>query len=253
MSAAGPPQGAQHRSAQREGTPVITAGPPQGARRRSAQREGIPVITAGPPQGARHRSAQREGTPANAALRRKLVLLVLALLLVAGLAVAWSWSPLRAWLDVDALVGAVRAAGRSFGPLAALAALTVALVLAVPLMFLTVVAVAAYGPVLGSACVFVGALLAAGASHGAGRYLGREVLERLAGPRVNLLSHRLARRGLLAVLAVRLVPVAPFRGRQHGGGGQQPGRCPQRGRLVRALPGEFGLVAAEVAVGGGLR
>ena len=168
------------------------------------------MSAAGPPQGAQHRSAQREGTPANAALRRKLVLLVLALLLVAGLAVAWSWSPLRAWLDVDALVGAVRAAGRSFGPLAALVALTVALVFAVPLMFLTVVAVAAYGPVLGSACVFVGALLAAGASYATGRYLGREVLERLAGPRVNLLSHRLARRGLLAVLAVRLVPVAPF-------------------------------------------
>ena len=75
------------------------------------------MSAAGPPRGAQHRSAQREGTPANAALRRKLVLLVLALLLVAGLAVAWSWSPLRAWLDVDALVGAVRAAGRSFGPL----------------------------------------------------------------------------------------------------------------------------------------
>ena len=52
MSTAGPPQGAQHRSAQREGTPMHTAGPPQGAQHRSAQREGTPVRTAVPPQGA---------------------------------------------------------------------------------------------------------------------------------------------------------------------------------------------------------
>jgi hypothetical protein len=46
MSTAGPPQGAQHRSAQREGTPVSTAGPPQGARHRSPQGGGTPLSVA---------------------------------------------------------------------------------------------------------------------------------------------------------------------------------------------------------------
>ncbi len=143
-------------------------------------------------------------------LRRKLVLLVVALVAIAGLAAAWSWSPLRAWLDVDLVVGALRRFGQSFGLLAAVGGLTVALVLAVPLMFLTLVALAAYGPWAGSACVLAGALLGAGASYGLGMVLGREVVERLAGARVNRLSRRLARRGLLAVIAVRMVPVAPF-------------------------------------------
>jgi UDP-N-acetylmuramoyl-tripeptide--D-alanyl-D-alanine ligase len=46
MSTAQPPEGAQHRSAQREGTPVSTARPPEGAQHRSAQREGTPVSDA---------------------------------------------------------------------------------------------------------------------------------------------------------------------------------------------------------------
>ena len=147
---------------------------------------------------------------AGARLRRKLVLLVLVLLALVGLALAWSWSPMREWLDVDGVVSAIRQAGESFGPAAAVAGLTLALVLAVPLIFLTLVAVAAYGPMAGSLYVVAGALLSAAVSYGVGRMLGREVVERMAGPRVNQLSRRLARRGLLAVVAVRLVPVAPF-------------------------------------------
>lgn len=143
-------------------------------------------------------------------LQRKLTLLVLALVMVAALAAAWSWSPLRAWLDVDLVVGALRRFGHSFGLVAAIGGLTVALVLAVPLIFLTLVAMAAYGPLAGYGCVLAGALLGAASSYGLGMVLGREVLERLAGARVNRLSRRLASRGLLAVVVVRLVPVAPF-------------------------------------------
>ena len=40
--------------------------------------------------------------------------------------------------------------------------------------------------------------------------LGRDVLRQLAGHRVNALSERLAANGLLAVIILRLVPVAPF-------------------------------------------
>jgi DNA transformation protein len=43
MSAARPPEGAQHRSPKGEGTLMSTAGPPQGAQHRSAQREGNPA------------------------------------------------------------------------------------------------------------------------------------------------------------------------------------------------------------------
>lgn len=143
-------------------------------------------------------------------LRRKLVLLVLALLAVVGLAIAWSWSPLRQWLDVDLVVSQLRHFGQDFGPVAAIAGFALALIVAVPLTFLLLVALMALGPWAGLACALVGALIGAAASYGLGHVLGRDVLVRLAGQRVNLLSQRLASRGLVAVILVRLVPVAPF-------------------------------------------
>lgn len=143
-------------------------------------------------------------------LRRKLVILALAFLTIVAFALAWSWTPLRQWLDVDLVVGALRRFSQSFGPVAAVCGFAVALTFAVPLMFLTLVALAAYGPLAGLACALTGALLGAAASYGIGMCLGREVVERLAGARINTLSRRLAKRGVLAVIAVRLVPVAPF-------------------------------------------
>ncbi len=143
-------------------------------------------------------------------LRRKLLLLALSLLALIGLALAWSWTPMRNWLDVDVVVGALQHFGRSFGPVAAVAGFALALTLAVPLVFLTLVTLAAFGPWLGFSCALSGALLGAAASYGIGGLLGREVVRQLAGPRVNALSERLAENGLLAVIIVRMVPVAPF-------------------------------------------
>ncbi|KXX64905.1 VTT domain-containing protein [Marichromatium gracile] len=53
-------------------------------------------------------------------------------------------------------------------------------------------------------------LLAALAAYGLGAYLGRPAVDRLAGGRIHRLSERLARRGILTIIAVRIVPVAPF-------------------------------------------
>jgi uncharacterized membrane protein YdjX (TVP38/TMEM64 family) len=146
----------------------------------------------------------------SASLRRKLYLLVVALLLLLGLALAWSSTPMRAWLDVDRAVESLRRFGQAFGPLAAVGGFALALTLAVPLVFLTLIALVAYGPMVGFGCAMGGALLAAAASYGVGRFLGREVVQRLGGERINRLSQRVARRGLLAVVAVRMLPVAPF-------------------------------------------
>ena len=117
---------------------------------------------------------------------------------------------MRAWLDVSLVVKSLQRVGEVFGPLAAVGAFALALTLAIPLVFLTLVAVVAYGPLAGFLCVVSGALLGAGASYGIGLVLGRDVLLRLGGKRMNGLSQRLASHGLLAVVAMRLLPVAPF-------------------------------------------
>jgi phospholipase D1/2 len=40
--------------------------------------------------------------------------------------------------------------------------------------------------------------------------LGHETVRRLAGSRLNKISRRLAQKGVLAIIAVRIIPVAPF-------------------------------------------
>ncbi|APW38817.1 hypothetical protein RD110_17710 [Rhodoferax koreense] len=142
--------------------------------------------------------------------RGRLFALGLLLLVLAGLAMAWSWSPLREWLNVDRIVDGLQALGQRYGPLAALAGFALASAIAVPLSFLTLVTFVALGPVAGFFCVMGGALIGAAASYGVGRFLGFEAMQKLAGERVNALSQRLARHGLWAVVAVRVVPVAPF-------------------------------------------
>ena len=146
----------------------------------------------------------------SSSLRWRLLWLVLLLAAVLGLAIAWSASPLRAWLDVDRIVAGLQQLGQSFGPVAAVAGFALASTLAVPLSFLTLVTLVAFGPWAGVGYTLAGALLGAGVSYGLGRLLGREVLQRLGGARVNVVSRRLAERGVLAVIAVRMVPVAPF-------------------------------------------
>lgn len=137
-------------------------------------------------------------------LRRRCWAVGGVLLLLLVLAVAWQS------LKPEALVASLRGLGESLGPGLAVAALALALVLAVPLGPLTLASQIALGPWLGSACVMAGALLAAAVSQRLGRSLGHELLLKLAGPKLRRLSESLERRGLLAVIALRLVPVAPF-------------------------------------------
>jgi uncharacterized membrane protein YdjX (TVP38/TMEM64 family) len=47
-------------------------------------------------------------------------------------------------------------------------------------------------------------------SYGIGNYLGHDGLQRFAGERINRISRRLAERGLLSVIIIRLLPIAPF-------------------------------------------
>ncbi len=143
-------------------------------------------------------------------LRWRLLTLGLLLLALLALAVAWSATPLREWLDIDTIVARLQQLGQAFGPVAAIAGFTVAVALAVPLSFLTLVTIVAFGPWAGVACALSGALLGAVISYTIGMTLGRSAVQRLGGERVQALNRQLARRGLLAVIVVRMVPVAPF-------------------------------------------
>lgn len=143
-------------------------------------------------------------------LRSRMILLALTVLALLGLTLAWRWSPMREWLEPERMIGGLRQLGQSMSPVAAVLGLAAALSVAVPLIFLTLVSVVAFGPWMGSLYILGGAVLGAAVSHSAGKLLGHELLVRLCGKRVNLLSQNMARHGLIAVIVLRLVPIAPF-------------------------------------------
>jgi uncharacterized membrane protein YdjX (TVP38/TMEM64 family) len=148
--------------------------------------------------------------PIPGSIRLRLVVLALVILVLVGLAAAWSWSPMRQWLDGTFIVTKLEQFGRAFGPSVAILGFTAALIVAIPLTFLTLVTLVAYGPWLGFLISLSAATLGAAVTFQLGKLLGHEVVRRIGGPNVNLVSQRLSKRGVLAVIAIRMVPIAPF-------------------------------------------
>jgi len=144
--------------------------------------------------------------------RRPLWHLVLAIaVFAAGLTVAWKFTPLAQLADPDLIINSARDfGGLPWAPLCVILAYTAACLVMFPRPLITMFAVVAFGTWAGFAYAMSGIVLAALATYAAGRMAGRATVRRMAGPRLNRVSEILRKRGLLAMTAVRLVPVAPF-------------------------------------------
>lgn len=135
-------------------------------------------------------------------------MLLAALLLLAAL---WRWTPLGSWLTPERLQGTFEAiAALPAAPLVVIAVIVVAGLLVVPLTMLVVVAVLTFGPLEGILYSHIGATLSALLAFAIGQGMGRQTIRQLAGSWLNHLSRRLGKRGLLAVILLRVIPVAPF-------------------------------------------
>jgi phospholipase D1/2 len=148
---------------------------------------------------------------ARSGTRVRLVATALGVAGLACMALAWRYTPLHEWLALDRLAGL--GAGLREEPWAPLAVLLVfvgAGLVAFPLLVLIAVTAMVFGPFLGPLYTLIGATLSAAMTFAIGRRLGRETIRKLAGTRVNDLSRRLAKRGLIAICFVRMLPIAPF-------------------------------------------
>ena len=135
----------------------------------------------------------------------------LLILAVLGLAAVWRWTPLSEWLDVDRIAALgewIKAS--EFTPLLVLAAYVIGGLAAVPITLMIIATVTVFGPWLGAGYAIVGAELSALAAFGVGHLLGRDAVSRVAGSRVNRISRTLSSRGVLTIITLRIVPVAPF-------------------------------------------
>jgi uncharacterized membrane protein YdjX (TVP38/TMEM64 family) len=127
-------------------------------------------------------------------------------LLTVAIAVLATFVPLLPLHAIAASVG-------TLGPLAPAVGVAVGAVLLVALIPRTPISIACgllFGPVTGSVCALLAALVAATVTFGAGRVLGRDFINRRAGRYWRRAEEWIDREGALAVAAFRSLPLGPY-------------------------------------------
>jgi uncharacterized membrane protein YdjX (TVP38/TMEM64 family) len=130
---------------------------------------------------------------------------------VAALAAMWRWTPLGDWVDMDAVSAAIETVrAMPAAPFIIIGGYVIAGLVAFPLTLLIIATVIAFGGGWGFAYALTGSLLSAMVTYYIGERIGRNAVRKLAGSRINTISQYLARHGIITIVAVRIIPVAPF-------------------------------------------
>ncbi|SPP95472.1 MULTISPECIES: VTT domain-containing protein [Bradyrhizobium] len=128
-----------------------------------------------------------------------------------GLGMAWSYTSLTDFADAAHISALLSAYSQSiWGPLFAITAFVVGGLVVFPVLVLIAATAAALGPWLGFVTAMAGVLLSAFVLFVIGRSLGRERLQKLLGRRAGRIQERVVGEGILAVVVIRMIPVAPF-------------------------------------------
>lgn len=130
---------------------------------------------------------------------------------IAALAALWKFTPLAHIASPARITDwAHEFSGSPIAWLIVLFAYTPACVVMFPRTLITLFAVIAFGPVAGFGLAMTGILISATLTYVAGRRLPHETVLRLTRGKLDRLARLLRDRGLMAMTALRLVPVAPF-------------------------------------------
>lgn len=134
-----------------------------------------------------------------------------AIFFLVVLAAIWKWTPLREYANLDVVWNWLDSfSDNPLAPVMVIVAYIVASFILFPRPLITLATVLSFGPWQGFAYAMVGILAASLFSFWLGTVVGRDWVRRVAGPRLNRLMNLLRDRGFIGVLALRLVPVAPF-------------------------------------------
>lgn len=142
--------------------------------------------------------------------RLRVLTLIGLLAALIALAVVWNIHAPADSQGMAELVASLRLSAGSLPAWLVLATVLLASIVAVPLGIIIVASALLFGTLPATAYVLIGATLGGVVSYGIGNYLGHDGLQRFAGERINRISRRLAERGLLSVIIIRLLPIAPF-------------------------------------------
>lgn len=142
--------------------------------------------------------------------RRWAVIGVLFLVVVmAALIAAWHWTPLQEVAEPRAIARKIQAVGDAWMPLIVAVVYVLGSLLMFPNTVLSLAVIMAAGPVEGAAYAFGGSAVAALVGYQLGRHGGRRI-ERFRFRGLSRMSTQLRRGGFTQVLALRLLPIAPF-------------------------------------------
>jgi phospholipase D1/2 len=156
---------------------------------------------------ARQLVADEDSAPA----RRTLFALASVLIVALVLAAAWRWTPLGEWIDVNVAIsrlGDLR--GEWMAPLVVILVYLGGSLVVFPITLLIIATGVAFGALYGFVYALVGAVTSAMITYQIGQLLGHKAIRSLSNRWVSRVSRRLARQGLLAIITLRVVPVAPF-------------------------------------------
>jgi phospholipase D1/2 len=142
--------------------------------------------------------------------RLRVLALVCLLLAMVALAIVWNIYVPDDSQGMAELLASLRLSAGSLPVWLVLTGVLLASIVAVPLGIIIVASALLFGPLSATAYVLAGATLGGVVSYAIGNYLGHDGLQRFAGERINRISRRLAERGLLSVIIIRLLPIAPF-------------------------------------------
>lgn len=150
--------------------------------------------------------------PTPASTNRLRLWFVVGVLGVAALLTAlWLTTPLRSLASVDTLSYWAEELKRwPATPLIVLAFYVIGGLVLLPISLTIAATGLVFGAWPGLAYAAIGTLASALATYGVGASIGHDRLNRLGGARVAALSRKAASKGLRSVIAIRIVPIAPF-------------------------------------------
>ncbi len=135
----------------------------------------------------------------------------LLLLAVFALVAAWHWTPLGQWLNIRQITEWTDAlAAHPWGPAILLATFVLSGFILIPVSLLIIATAFSFDTAPAMLYAMGGCLMSAAANYYLGRALGENTVRRIAGPRLRRIQKHLIHRGLITVIALRLLPVAPF-------------------------------------------
>lgn len=139
---------------------------------------------------------------------RKFFAALALLFILAGL---WRFTPLGDWLTRERLVGLAGSFKEFAGmPLGLILFYVAGSLLVVPVSLLHALAGALFPFPAGFLYALLGSLLGAVETYFLGAVLGKDLVRRIGGKRMNRISRKLVHKGWVTVLVVRNLPVAPF-------------------------------------------